>query len=104
MASIYPALGASVLAAGLSKLVGSPGYRALGADLGWTDAQMQRIGAAEVLGGALMIPRLTRRLGAAIVVAASARVLWTEIERGDFKLGAPRSGILLGALGGLIAP
>jgi hypothetical protein len=65
---------------------------------------MRRVGAAEVLGGALMIPRLTRRLGAAVVLATSSSVLWDEVRNGDLKLGAARGGILAGALAGLIAP
>jgi hypothetical protein len=48
--------------------------------------------------------RPTRRLGAAIVLAASTTVLVTEIQKGDMKLAVSRGGVLLAALAGLVMP
>jgi hypothetical protein len=104
MASPYPIIGASIALAGADKLSGGRGYESLFHHLGWTEDQMHRLGAAELLGGLLMTARPTRRLGAAVVLAASAAVLLAELEKGDFKLAVSRAGVLLAALGGVIIP
>ena len=52
----------------------------------------------------LIILKPTRRLGTAIVLAVSARVLAAELSARDTKLAASRGGVLLSALGVLVAP
>ena len=100
----YVVAGAGVALAGADKLIGERAYEGMFRQLGWSQAQMRRLGAAEVLGGVLMIPRGSRRLGAAIVCAASATVLLAEIGRGRTRLAASRGGVLLAALAALAAP
>ena len=97
-------IGAGVAVAGADKLLGNRAYEGMFRDLGWSQEQMRQVAAAEVLGGLLMILKPTRRLGAAIVLAASARVLAAEIGQGDARLAAPRGGVALAALGVLVAP
>ncbi len=97
-------IGAGVAVAGADKLLGDRAYEGMFKDLGWSQDQMRQVAMAEVLGGLLMILKPTRRLGAAIVLAASARVLAAELGKGDAKLAAPRGGVALAALGVLVAP
>lgn len=104
MLNPYPLVGGAVALAGADKLLRSPGYEAMFKHLGWSEAEMQKLGGAEVLGGLLMMLRPTRRLGAAIVLAASTAVLATEIKKGDMKLAASRGGVLLAALAGVLLP
>jgi hypothetical protein len=104
MATPYPLAGASIALAGADKLFGDRGYQHMFSHLGWTKAQARKVGAAEVLGGLLMAPKPTRRLGAAIVIAASASVLAAELKQGEVKLAASRGGVLLAALGALFLP
>ena len=104
MATPYPLAGGSIALAGVDKLVGDRAYKTMFSDLGWTESQMRQVALAEVLGGALMVPKLTRRLGAAIVVAASASVLAAELKHGQVKLAASRGGVLLTALAALAVP
>ncbi len=104
MATPYPIIGASIVVAGADKLIGDRAYKTMFSDLGWSQDQMRRVGGAEVLGGLLMMVRPTRRLGAAIVIAASATVLAAELQHRDMKLAAPRGGVILAALGALVLP
>ena len=104
MATPYPLAGGSIALAGIDKLAGERAYRDMFSELGWTEEQMQRVALAEVLGGLLMIPKFTRRLGAAIVIAASASVLAAELRKGRVKLAASRGGVLVTAFAALAVP
>ncbi len=104
MATPYPITGASIAIAGADKLIGDRAYKSLFSDLGWSQADMRKVGAGEVLGGLLMVLKPTRRLGGAIVFAASTTMLLAEIKRGDPKLAAPRGAVLLAALGAVLLP
>ena len=104
MATPYPLAGASIALAGADKLLGDRAYKDMFSQLGWSQDQMRQVAGAEVLGGLLMIPRLTRRLGAAIVIAASGSVLAAELKHGEVKLAASRGGVLLTALAALAIP
>ena len=104
MATPYPIAGVAIALAGADKLVGDRAYDDMFAGLGWSKAEMRRIAGAEVLGGLLMVLKPTRRLGAAIVLAASSTVLVAELQKGEAKLAASRGGVLLAALGALVAP
>ena len=104
MASLFPVLGTAVAVAGADKLVGNRGYAGMFRHLGWSDEQMRAAAIAETVGGALMVPRSTRRLGGALVAAVSAIVLLSELERGDTKLAASRGLVLLSGLSAMIMP
>lgn len=104
MSTLYPALGAAIAVAGGDKLAGEDSYRRMFRGLGWSRADMQLLAAVEVVGGALMVPRFTRRLGGALVAAASATVLGSELQQSDAKLAAPRALVLLAGLAALVAP
>ncbi len=65
---------------------------------------MRLLALVEVAGGVLMAPRLTRRLGGALVAAASAMVLGSELRDGETKLAGPRALVLLAGLSALVAP
>lgn len=104
MSILYPALGAAIALAGGDKLAGDGAYRRMFRGLGWSQADMRRLALVEVVGGALMVPRLTRRLGGAVVVAASAAVLNSELADGESKLAGPRALVLLAGLSALLAP
>ena len=103
MTILYPVAGAAVALAGVDKLAGNRGYAGMFEDLGWSEDQMQAAATAEVIGGALMVPRATRRLGGAIVAAVSLVVLAAELRRGDAKLAAPRALVLGAGLAALFA-
>ena len=104
MLKSHQVIGAGVAIAGADKLLGDRAYESMFRHLGWSQAQMRQVAAAEVLGGVLMILRPARRLGAAVVIAASARILASELQAHDTKLAASRAGVLLSALGVLVAP
>ena len=104
MATAYPAIGASIVLAGLDKVIGDRAYRGMFQHLGWSEAEMRKVGAAELLGGALMMMKPTRRLGGAIVAAASASVLLAEMRQGELKLAASRGGVLLASMGAVVLP
>ncbi len=104
MADLYPVVGAAIAVAGGDKLVGNRGYKGMFRNLGWSDEAMRAIAAAEVVGGLMMIPRSTRRFGAALVAAISAAVLVSEIRDGDPKLAASRGAVLVAAVAALTAP
>ena len=65
---------------------------------------MRLVALVEVVGGALMIPRTTRRIGGAVVAAASAAVLNSELQDGDTKLAGARALVLLAGLSAMLAP
>ena len=94
----FPIVGAAVAIAGGDKLDGSGGYERMFQHLGWSPASKQSAALAEVVGGLLMMPRLTRRIGGVVLAATSAAVLASEINRGETKLAVPRSVVLLLAL------
>ena len=104
MADLYPVVGAAIAVAGCDKLIGNRGYQGMFRQLGWSREGMQAVAAAEVVGGLMMIPRSTRRFGAAIVAAISAAVLLSEIRDGDPKLAASRGAVLVAAVAALTAP
>ncbi len=104
MLKSYQVVGAGVAVAGADKLLGNRAYEGMFRHLGWSQDQMRQVAAAEVLGGVLMMLWPTRRLGAAIVLAASARVLVAELGARDTRLAASRGGVLLAALGVVVAP
>ena len=103
MAILYPVAGAAVAVAGADKLMGNRDYAGMFDHLGWSDDEMQAAAAAEVIGGALMISKATRRIGGAIVAAVSLVVLAAEIRRGDAKLAVPRAMVLAAGLGAVFA-
>ena len=104
MADLYPVAGAAVALAGADKLVGNRGYAGLFRHLGWSRSEMEAAAAAEVVGGLLMVPRATRRLGGALVAAVSGAILYSEITEGDTKLAASRGLVMLAGLAALFAP
>ena len=104
MASLYPVVGAAIVVAGGDKLIGNRGYQGMFRSLGWSQGGMQAVAAAEVVGGLMMIPRSTRRFGAAIVACISTAVLLSEIRDGDPKLAASRGAVLVAAVAALTAP
>ncbi len=104
MAYLFAAIGAAVAIAGSDKLGGNPAYAGMFRDLGWSEEAMQAAATAEVAGGLLMALRPTRRIGGALVAAASAAVLASELRHEDGKLAAPRGLVLLAGLIALLAP
>ena len=104
MASLYPVAGAAIAVAGADKLVGDRGYAGMFRHLGWSNDAMRAAATAEVIGGALMVPRSTRRFGGIIVAAGSAAVLLSEINEGDGKLAASRAAVMFAGLAAAFAP
>ncbi len=104
MMNLFPLAGTAVAVAGADKLVGNRGYRGLFRTLGWSQGKMQAAATAELAGGLLMVPRATRRIGGAVVAAASALVLVSELRHGDRGLAASRGLVLLAGLVALAAP
>ena len=104
MADLYPIAGGAIALAGADKLIGNRGYAGMFKHLGWSHEEVRAAAIAETVGGLLMVPRSTRRIGGAMVAAVSALVLLSEVREGDAKLAAPRALVLLSALGAMIAP
>jgi hypothetical protein len=104
MSYVFPVFGAAVAVSGSEKLAGITGYHAMFEHLGWSKAAMQALAAAELAGGLLMIPRTTRGIGGALLLAASAAVLGSEWRRGDLKLAAPRGFVLAVAAAAMLTP
>ena len=104
MRYLFPALGAAVALAGVDKLVGQRGYARMFGHLGWTEDQMKAVAVAETAGGLLMLASATRRLGGAVVSAASLAVLSSEMRHGDPNLAGPRALLLLAAVAAAISP
>jgi hypothetical protein len=72
--------------------------------LGWSRGDMVAAATAEVLGGLLMGPRVTRRLGGLLVGAASVAMLISELNHKDRNLAKPRSMVLMTALAAFFLP
>ena len=70
-----------MIVGGVAKLNRFPAYEQMVEELDWTDDERQRIGIAELVGGALMLLRPTRRLGAGVVLAASGAALASGAAR-----------------------
>ncbi len=104
MPSFYAVIGPAVALAGGDKLAGQGGYRGMFRHLGWSQRDMRLAAIVEVLGGALMVPRATRRLGGALVAATSAAVLSSELRRDDATLATARAIVLLVGLGAMLFP
>ena len=104
MSLLFPSIGVAVAIAGGDKLAGNKDYKSMFQGLGWSKVDMQAAAAAEVAGGTLMILPRTRRLGGAILAAASAVVLYTEVSGNQPQLAAARAGLLLAGLAALFSP
>jgi hypothetical protein len=104
MNGLMALLGGAIAVAGGDKLAGQRGYERMFQHLGWSESDMRNAALAETVGGALMIPAATRRLGGAIVVAVSGAVIASEIKSGEPKLACPRSLVLMAGLFALFAP
>ena len=98
MKIISAAVGATMAAAGLAKLLRISAYEDLVADLDWTDEERQAIGISELVGGLLMLAGSTRRLGVGVVLAASGAALSVELRSKQAQLSTPRAGIMLATL------
>ena len=85
-------------------MLGRGPYRKLVADLNWTSQQMRQVGLAEAVGGLLLLPRRTRRVGGLLLTATSAIVLLRELQREDNDLALPRAGLLVAALSAVVKP
>lgn len=90
--------------AGSDKLAGDGSYKRMFKGLGWSQSDMRLVALVEVVGGALMIPRATRRFGGALLAVASAVVLQSELQDEQTILAAPRALVLLTGLTALFAP
>ncbi len=101
MSMLFPTVGAAVAVAGADKLAGDKSYVGLFRHLGWSRGDMRIAAGAEVAGGLMMTMRPTRRMGGALVAAASACVLYSELRHGDSKLATSRALVLLAALSAL---
>ena len=104
MSIAYLTLGSAIAVAGGDKLAGEGSYKRMFHGLGWSQSDMRLVALAEVVGGALMIPRATRRLGGALVTAVSAAVLNSEFRDSDTRLAGARALVLLIGLGAMLAP
>jgi hypothetical protein len=104
MSYVFPVIGAAVAVSGSDKLSGITGYRAMFDHLGWSPQAMQAFALTELTGGLLMMPRATRGIGGALLLAASATVLGSEWRRGDVKLALPRGLIMAVAAAAMLTP
>ena len=91
-------VGLTMIGGSGAKLLRIPAYQDLVEGLAWTETERRRIGAAEFLGGALMLFQPTRRLGSGIVLAASGAALSVELRSGQTQLAGARAGLMLAAL------
>jgi uncharacterized membrane protein YphA (DoxX/SURF4 family) len=98
MKLISTAIAATMIAGGVAKLNRFPAYEQLVDGLDWTEEERQRIGVAEIVGGALLLFGPTRRLGAGVVLAASGAALASELRGDQTELVSARGGVILGAL------
>jgi len=103
MSLFYPLLGAAFAIAGADKAQGNQGYEGMFRQLGWSRQGMQTVAAAEMTGGAMLLCRSTRRLGAGILTVASASVLASEVRAGQGRLAGPRGLLLLASLAALFS-
>ena len=104
MSFLFPAAGAAIAVAGTDKLTGNRSYAGMFEHLGWSEEGMQAAATTEVAGGLLMALRPTRRFGGALVAAASAAVLASELQHDDRKLAGSRGLVLLAGLIAMLAP
>lgn len=93
--------GAAIALAGSDKLTGTGGYDRMFEHLGWRRDAINAAASAETLGGVLMIPDRTRRLGGALVVTVSAILLTSELRHRDPKLAVARAFVLCAGLAAL---
>ena len=94
----FPLLGLAFAVAGADKLFGERGYLRAYRRLGWTEKQMRAVGGAELAGGVLVATEATRKIGGAVLVLTSVKVLLSELERHDDNLALARIGVLAAAL------
>jgi hypothetical protein len=94
----FPLLGLAFAIAGADKLLGARGYRRAFGRIGFTEEQMRAVGAAEVAGGVLVGTPATRKIGGAVLVLTSAKVLLSELDNKDEDLALARIGVLAAAL------
>lgn len=94
----YNLLGLGAFVAGADKLLGLRSYERLFRHLGWSHCAMQKLGAAEAVGGVLVATPCTRRLGGAILAVASGTVLEAELRHREPHLALPRFLLLLAAV------
>lgn len=104
MSYVFPMFGAAVALAGGDKLAGVRAYDGMFQHLGWSQDAMRLAAAAEVAGGLLMLPPATRGIGGALIMAASAAVLNSELKKGDTSLAIPRGLILATAVAAMLTP
>jgi len=88
--------------AGIAKLTNVAPEAALFKSWGWTRKDMHTIGAAELLGAALLVTRSTQRAGAMLLSSTSVCILLAEIRHDNDALVTPRAGLLLAALSGFV--
>ena len=98
MKLISTAVAATMIAGGIAKLNRFPAYEQLVEELDWTEGERQRIGIAEVVGGALMLLRPTRRLGAGVVLGVSGAALAVELQADQEQLASARAAVMVAAL------
>ena len=91
-------VGLTMVGGGSAKLLRLPAYETLVQGLSWTSEERRGIGAAELLGGALMLAGATRRLGAGVVLAASGLALSAELKGDRRELAAARAAVMLTSL------
>jgi uncharacterized membrane protein len=101
---LFRLVGIGFLVAGFDKVVGLKPYRRLARHWAWREQDMRTLGAAEMAGGVLLAMPATRRLGGAVLTAASAAALVAEAQHGDTALALPRLGLLGTALLATVAP
>ena len=104
MSIVYQGSGAAIALAGADKLYGNRAYAGMFDHLGWSRDEVRAAAAGETVGGLLMIPRATRRLGGALVAAVSAVVLASELRNNDTRLAAYRAAVLIAGLAAVVAP
>jgi DoxX-like family len=96
--SWYPLVGLGCIITGTDKLFGMRAYRRMFRDLGWSEENMQLIGAAEVAGGTLLAARTTRLMGGALLAGASVAVLGSELRHQDGSRALARLAVLAGVV------
>lgn len=87
-------VGLGFAAAGISKLLAVEPQKKLFSSWGWSEEDMQIIGAAELGGAALLMTRPLSSLGAALLSATSTCIVLAELRHGDDMLVTPRMGML----------
>jgi hypothetical protein len=96
-------VGLAFASAGIAKLIPLESEEALFRSWGWSRRDMQTIGAAELLGAAMLVTRPTRMLGAALLTSSSVCILTTELRHGNDALVTPRMGLLAAAISGFLS-